>query len=115
PPASVVNGWSSKQFTDALRHDQKNPAFNPSFRQLLHVSFKGGGEERRSLLRRAEETRGDHRQKRDGKSFRAAHETAPAWKISQGVLSARITIHAVMPAISLTSKGLLWCLAMLKI
>ena len=40
PPASVVNGWSSKQFTDALRHDQKNPAFNPSFRQLLHVSFK---------------------------------------------------------------------------
>jgi hypothetical protein len=36
----VVNGWSSKQFTDALRHDQKNPAYNSSFRQLLHVSFK---------------------------------------------------------------------------
>ncbi len=41
PPATVVNGWSSHQFTGALRHDQKNPAFNPSFRQLLHVSFKG--------------------------------------------------------------------------
>ncbi len=40
PPAAVVNGWSSSQFTGALRHDQKNPAFNPSFRQLLHVSFK---------------------------------------------------------------------------
>ena len=40
PSAAVVNGWSSEQFTDALRHDQKNPAFNPSFRQLLHVSFK---------------------------------------------------------------------------
>jgi hypothetical protein len=40
PPASEVNGWNSQQFTDALRHDQKNPAFNPSFRQLLHVSFK---------------------------------------------------------------------------
>ena len=40
PGAAVVNGWSSKQFTDALRHDQKNPAYNPSFRQLLHVSFK---------------------------------------------------------------------------
>ena len=40
PPASAVNGWSSKQFTDALRHDRTNPAFNPSFRQLLHVSFK---------------------------------------------------------------------------
>jgi hypothetical protein len=40
PSASLVNGWSSKQFTDALRHDQKNPDYNPSFRQLLHVSFK---------------------------------------------------------------------------
>jgi hypothetical protein len=40
PPAATVNGWSSKQFVSALRHDQKNPAFNPSFRQLLHVSFK---------------------------------------------------------------------------
>jgi hypothetical protein len=40
PTAAEVNGWTPKQFTDALRHDQKNPAFNPSFRQLLHVSFK---------------------------------------------------------------------------
>ena len=40
PTATEVNGWTPKQFTDALRHDQKNPAFNPSFRQLLHVSFK---------------------------------------------------------------------------
>ena len=40
PSAAGVNGWSSKQFAAALRHDQKNPAYNPSFRQLLHVSFK---------------------------------------------------------------------------
>ena len=40
PGAAAVNGWSSQQFVSALRHDQKNPAFNPSFRQLLHVSFK---------------------------------------------------------------------------
>jgi hypothetical protein len=40
PAAATVNGWSSEQFTGALRHDPKNPAFNPSFRQLLHVSFK---------------------------------------------------------------------------
>jgi hypothetical protein len=40
PSAAEVNKWSSKQFTDALRHDQKNPDYNPSFRQLLHVSFK---------------------------------------------------------------------------
>src|ERR1700744_5988117 len=31
PSAAVVNGWSSKQYVFALRHDQKNPAFNPSF------------------------------------------------------------------------------------
>jgi tagaturonate epimerase len=40
PSAATVNGWSSSQFVSALRHDQKNPAYNPSFRQLLHVSFK---------------------------------------------------------------------------
>jgi len=40
PGVAVVTGWSSQQFVSALRHDQKNPAYNPSFRQLLHVSFK---------------------------------------------------------------------------
>ncbi len=40
PTAAAVNGWSSQQFVSALRHDQKNPDYNPSFRQLLHVSFK---------------------------------------------------------------------------
>jgi hypothetical protein len=40
PSAATVKSWDSKQFASALRHDQKNPAFNPSFRQLLHVSFK---------------------------------------------------------------------------
>jgi hypothetical protein len=40
PGAAAVNGWSSLQFVSALRHDQHNPAYNRSFRQLLHVSFK---------------------------------------------------------------------------
>jgi hypothetical protein len=40
PTAQEVAGWTSEQFTGALRHDQKHPLFNPSFRQLLHVSFK---------------------------------------------------------------------------
>jgi len=40
PTAEEVNGWTSKQYTSALRHDQKNAAYNPSFRQLLHVGFK---------------------------------------------------------------------------
>ncbi|WP_311733143.1 tagaturonate epimerase family protein [Granulicella mallensis] len=40
PKPEVVEGWTSVQFTSALRHDQGNPAYNPSFRQLLHVGFK---------------------------------------------------------------------------
>ena len=40
PKPDEVDGWTSEQFTSALRHDQSNPAYNPSFRQLLHVGFK---------------------------------------------------------------------------
>ena len=40
PKPEEVNGWTSEQFTSALRHDQGNKAYNPSFRQLLHVGFK---------------------------------------------------------------------------
>ncbi len=40
PTVEAVNGWTSEQFTGALRHDQANLAYNPSFRQLLHVGFK---------------------------------------------------------------------------
>jgi len=40
PKPEAVSGWTSEQFTTALRHDQSNPAYNPSFRQLLHVGFK---------------------------------------------------------------------------
>ena len=40
PSPEEVNGWTSEQFTSALRHDQSNKAYNPSFRQLLHVGFK---------------------------------------------------------------------------
>lgn len=40
PRAATVDGWSSEQFVSALRHDQRNPGFNPHLRQLLHVGFK---------------------------------------------------------------------------
>ena len=40
PSPATVSGWSSQQFVGALRHDQKNPSFNPSVRQLLHVGYK---------------------------------------------------------------------------
>jgi tagaturonate epimerase len=40
PAPAEVNGWTSAQFTSALRHDQRSPAYNQSLRQLLHVGFK---------------------------------------------------------------------------
>jgi hypothetical protein len=40
PKPEELNQWSSEQFVAALRHDPKNPAYNPSIRQLLHVGFK---------------------------------------------------------------------------
>lgn len=40
PAPTTVAGWNSQQFTSTLRHDPRSPAYNSSFRQLLHVGFK---------------------------------------------------------------------------
>ncbi|MGH9599702.1 MAG: tagaturonate epimerase family protein [Terracidiphilus sp.] len=40
PSPEEVRGWTSEQYTSALRHVQSSPAYNSSFRQLLHVGFK---------------------------------------------------------------------------
>jgi tagaturonate epimerase len=40
PQPKEVNGWTSVQYISALRHEESNKAYNPSFRQLLHVGFK---------------------------------------------------------------------------
>jgi hypothetical protein len=40
PQPEEVNGWTSEQYTSALRHDQSNQAYNQSLRQFLHVGFK---------------------------------------------------------------------------
>ena len=40
PSPMVVNGWSSEQYTSALRHVRGAAAYNASLRQLLHVGFK---------------------------------------------------------------------------
>jgi len=40
PQPEEVDGWTSEQYTSALRHDQSSPGYNSSFRQLLHVGFK---------------------------------------------------------------------------
>lgn len=40
PAVEEVMGWSSKQFSDALTHNQSCVEFNSSFRQLIHVGYK---------------------------------------------------------------------------
>jgi hypothetical protein len=40
PAPEAVNGWTSEQYTTALRHVPSNPGYNQNLRQLLHVGFK---------------------------------------------------------------------------
>ncbi len=40
PKPEVVDGWSAEQYVRTLRHVPNDPAYNSSFRQLLHVGFK---------------------------------------------------------------------------
>jgi hypothetical protein len=40
PAPAEVRGWSSEQYTSALRHVRGAAAYNSSLRQLLHVGFK---------------------------------------------------------------------------
>ncbi len=44
PQPAEVNGWDGRTFAATLAHDSSQPRFNPSFRQLLHVSFKVAAE-----------------------------------------------------------------------
>jgi hypothetical protein len=50
PSAEEVAGWTSAQYTGALRHEQTHPLFNSSFRQLLHVGFKLAAKKGRRYL-----------------------------------------------------------------
>jgi hypothetical protein len=50
PSPAEVNGWSSEQYTSALRHVRGAAAYNPSLRQLLHVGFKVAAKMERRYL-----------------------------------------------------------------
>ncbi|NLO70871.1 MAG: hypothetical protein GX102_08050 [Porphyromonadaceae bacterium] len=39
PTIEEVNGWSSEQYQNALRHIPGHPEYNPNFRQLIHVAY----------------------------------------------------------------------------
>lgn len=50
PGVAEVNSWSSRQFSEALTHDQSSKSYNPHFRQLIHVGYKIAAEMGDSFL-----------------------------------------------------------------
>ena len=76
PAPATVNGWSSGQYTSALRHDQTNPGFNPDLRQLLHVGFKVAAKMGDKYLKMLDACEASHLPQRHRKSLRAPHQTA---------------------------------------
>ena len=40
PSPDEVAAWDAESFARTMRHDQADPLYNPSFRQLIHVSYK---------------------------------------------------------------------------
>ena len=40
PTPEEVAGWDAETYARTLRHNQADPLYNPSFRQLIHVSYK---------------------------------------------------------------------------
>jgi len=59
PAPAEVRRWTSEQYASAVRHDQRNPLFNPHVRQLLHVGYKVAakmGERYTNMLEACEES-----------------------------------------------------------
>ena len=44
PDPETVDAWDAQTFAKTLRHDEDEPLYNSSFRQLIHVSFKVAAE-----------------------------------------------------------------------
>lgn len=44
PSPQTARAWDGETFAAALRHDRSCPAYNPHFRQLLHVAYKVAAE-----------------------------------------------------------------------
>lgn len=40
PSPEEVAGWDAETYARTMRHNQADPLYNPSFRQLIHVSYK---------------------------------------------------------------------------
>lgn len=50
PSVAEAEGWDGRRWAASLRHVPGNPEFNPSLRQLMHVSFKLAAKRGRAYL-----------------------------------------------------------------
>jgi len=50
PTPAEVDEWSSKEFVEALEHDQSCKRFNINFRQMVHISFRLAAEKQAQYL-----------------------------------------------------------------
>jgi hypothetical protein len=57
PLPGAVESWTAEEFAGAVRHDARNPRYNPDMRQLLHVAFKIAAEMGDGFLRLIRESR----------------------------------------------------------
>ncbi len=55
PTITTLASWTSEQFVAAVSHNQSNPDYNPSLRQLLHVGYKLAAEKGQDFLRLLDE------------------------------------------------------------
>jgi len=58
PHPRTVESWTADGFAGAVRHDSRNPLYNPNMRQLLHVAFKIAAEMGNEFLDLVRECRG---------------------------------------------------------
>jgi tagaturonate epimerase len=40
PTPESIDKWTGEEYAQTLQHEQSNPRYNPSFRQLIHVGYK---------------------------------------------------------------------------
>lgn len=59
PSPDEVDGWTSRRFASALRHNRSNPEYDPNVRQLLHVGYKVAAELGEEYLAQLDACRAD--------------------------------------------------------
>ena len=105
PDPKTVRGWSGAQLAAALRHDQKNPAYNVSLRQLVHVGFKVAAEMGDTYLPGAGEVRRHDRPAGDGEPAGEARQARVPSGLVSCIRSSLTICRASVPSLRRLAPG----------